>query len=98
MPEMATSVIATYRRQTDVALGNILGSNIYNTLGIGGVVGVIAPTEVPTQIIVYDNLIVIAATVALLALCLIGKGTIRRSAGVGLLTAYAIYLWSIWPS
>ena len=51
MPELVTSVIAAMRKHTDVAVGNVLGSNIYNILGIGGITGLIAPTEIPTEIV-----------------------------------------------
>lgn len=97
LPELVTSVIAALRRHSEVAVGNIMGSNIYNILGIGGVVGILAPTDVPKQIIFYDNFVMIFATVALFALALLGKGQIVRSAGVVLLAGYITYIWSIWP-
>ena len=49
LPELVTSVIAALRRHGDVAFGNVLGSNIYNILGIGGTVAVIAPMEIPPR-------------------------------------------------
>lgn len=98
MPELVTSIVAAFRKVSDVAVGNILGSNIYNTLGIGGVVGAVAPTNVPEQIIHYDNIVVIAATAALIALAVFGKGTIHRIGGAALLAAYCTYIWSVWPA
>jgi cation:H+ antiporter len=50
MPELVTSLVAAVRRQADVAFGNIIGSNIYNILGIGGVTALIAPSQVPSEI------------------------------------------------
>ncbi len=97
-PELATSIIATIRQHSDVAIGNILGSNIYNILGIGGVVGILAPTDVPRQIITFDNPVMIAATLGLFALTLVAKGKIPRIGGLVLLSAYALYLWSVWPN
>src|SRR5690606_37678811 len=49
-PELVTSIVAAVRRQADVAIGNVLGSNIYNLLGIGGLTALISPTPVPEQI------------------------------------------------
>ena len=51
MPELVSSVVAAIRKHGDVALGNIMGSNIYNVLGIGGVTGLIQPTNVPPEIV-----------------------------------------------
>lgn len=96
MPEFITSVVAAIRKQSDVALGNILGSNIYNILGIGGVTALIAPTEVPRQIATFDNLVMVAISVALLVLARTGW-KIGRSEGALLVAGYIGYVWWIWP-
>jgi cation:H+ antiporter len=96
MPELATSILAAFRRQADVALGNVLGSNIYNTLGIGGVTALIAPTEMPAQIVSFDNLVMIGLSVALLGLLYTGR-TLSRAEGGLLLAAYSGYAWWLWP-
>ncbi len=97
MPELVTSIIATIRRHTDVAVGNVLGSNLYNILGIGGAVGVIAPTTIPERVVHYDGYIMLAASAAMLFFALISNGTIRRWQGALLLIAYGVYLWSLLP-
>jgi cation:H+ antiporter len=97
MPEFVTSVVAALRRHGDVALGNIMGSNIYNILGIGGVTGLISPTVVPAQIVAYDNLVMLAASVALFVFAWTGY-RISRMEGAILLAAYALYVYSLLPS
>ena len=57
---MITSITAAVRRQSDIALGNVLGSSIYNILGIGGLTALIAPTVVPREIVRFDNIVMIA--------------------------------------
>ncbi len=96
MPEFITSIVAAVRKQSDVALGNILGSNIYNLLGILGVTGLIAPTVVPPEIARFDNLVMVAVSVALLAFAWTGMRLGRREGGA-LLAGYAAYVWWIWP-
>lgn len=96
MPELATSAMAAIRKQSDVALGNVLGSNVYNILGIGGVTALISPTEVPPQIVTFDNLVMLGVSVALVAFMYSGR-TISRIEGVALLLAYGVYVWAIWP-
>lgn len=96
MPEFVTSVVAALRRHGDVALGNIMGSNIYNTLGIGGVTGVISPTAVPAQIIAFDNQVMIAASFALFVFAWSGY-RVSRMEGAVLLSAYIIYVYSLLP-
>jgi cation:H+ antiporter len=96
MPEFVTSLVAAIRRQSDVALGNILGSNIYNTLGILGVTGLIAPTAVPAEIANFDNFVMLAAAVALFAFAWTGMRIGRRE-GAALLSSYVLYVWWIWP-
>lgn len=95
MPELATSLVAGFRRQTDVALGNVLGSNIYNVLGIGGATALIAPSEVPERIVVLDNPIMIACTLLVMVMAFTGW-RISRWEGAVLFSGYAAYLgWMV---
>ncbi|NNU82256.1 sodium:calcium antiporter, partial [Halovulum dunhuangense] len=96
MPEFVTSVVAGLRRQGDVAFGNIVGSNIYNILGIGGATALIAPGAVPAEIVSFDNLVMIGVSVVLVAFAWTGL-RIARWEGAALLACYGIYLFAIWP-
>jgi cation:H+ antiporter len=96
MPEFITSVIAAIRKQSDVALGNILGSNIYNIFGIGGLTALIAPTPIPREIATFDNLVMVAVSAALLVLARTGW-KIGRMEGAALLAGYVGYVVLIWP-
>ncbi len=96
MPELVTSVMAAIRKETDVAFGNVVGSNIYNILGIGGATALIAPSEVPAEIVGSDNLVMIGVSLALVGLAYTGMRLARWEGGV-LLAAYAVYLWWLWP-
>ncbi|NKE44457.1 calcium/sodium antiporter [Roseomonas frigidaquae] len=96
MPELVTSLVAALRRHADVALGNVLGSNIYNLLGIGGATALIAPTAVPPEIAGFDMFVMLG--VALLLLVLARSGwRIGRREGALLLALYGLYLFWIWP-
>ncbi|MET4104163.1 cation:H+ antiporter [Roseovarius sp. MBR-78] len=96
MPELVTSVMAALRRQGDVAFGNIVGSNIINILGIGGITALIAPTPVPAAIAGFDAPVMLAVTVLLVVVAATGL-RIARSEGALLLAGYALYLAVIWP-
>ena len=91
LPELVTSVVAAIRRQGDVAFGNIVGSNIYNVLGILGVTAVVKPIPVPPEIIRFDIWVMLAATVLLLVFSVTGW-RISRGEGAVLLAGYAAYL------
>ncbi len=97
LPEIVTSLIAALRRHADVALGNILGSNIYNILAIGGATALISPTDVPDRIAHFDNLVMLGAAVLLLTFARTGYRLVRLE-GFILLTCYATYIWAIWPA
>ena len=97
LPELVTSVIAALRRHSDVALGNILGPNIYNILGIGGATAAIAPTVIPPEILRFDAMVMVVASIALLLVARTGW-RIGRWEGGALLAAYGLYLFVIWPS
>ena len=95
LPELVTSVIAALRRQGDVAFGNIVGSNIYNILGIGGATGLIAPTQVPPAIAGFDAPLMVAVSVLLVVFAMTGL-RIARWEGLVLLAGYGAYVGTIW--
>ncbi len=92
LPELVTSVVAALRRHGDVALGNIIGSNIYNVLGILGITALVSPIRVPAEIARLDIWVMLAAT-ALLVLFVRSGMKIVRWEGAALLAAYGAYLW-----
>jgi cation:H+ antiporter len=97
LPELVTSLVAAIRRQGDVALGNVLGSNIYNLLGIAGATGLIAPTAIPDTIVRFDAWVMLGTALLLLVLARSGWRIGRRE-GALLLGLYIVYVWSIWPT
>lgn len=96
MPELVTSVMAALRKQTEVAFGNIVGSNIYNILGIGGFTALISPTNVPSVIVRFDNLVMIGASLLLVLFAFTGR-RISRLEGFILIVCYLAYVALIWP-
>ncbi len=93
LPELATSIIAAFRRQSEIAIGNIIGSNIFNVLGILGVTALIKPIPVADRFLTFDLPIMIAASLALTAL-LLTRPVIGRGVGLLVLAAYVTYVWS----
>ncbi len=91
LPEMATSIIAARNNQSDLALGNIVGSNIYNLLFIGGVSAVIYPMEIPPAGMV-DLLVMLVVSIVLLPMVLTHQRTITRGEGAILLIGYVLYV------
>ncbi|MCU0792910.1 MAG: calcium/sodium antiporter [Opitutaceae bacterium] len=91
MPELATSLLAAIKRQGDVAIGNIVGSNIFNVLGILGVAAMVSPLEAPTLSWV-DLGAMVAVSVALLPVVRSG-GRISRGEGAVMLAVYVAYTW-----
>jgi len=89
-PELITSAVAAYRKQGDIALGNVLGSNIYNILFIGGVTGAVAPTAVPASIMAFDLWFLVAVSVVVMLLALSGR-RLSRQEGFFLVAAYVGY-------
>jgi cation:H+ antiporter len=90
LPELVTSVMAAWRRQGDMALGNVLGSNIYNILFIGGLTGVIAPTTVPADIISFDLPVLVGVGLIVMVFALTG-GRLSRREGLALFGSYVLY-------
>ncbi|MFD1342537.1 calcium/sodium antiporter [Litorisediminicola beolgyonensis] len=91
LPELVTSVVAARRGHGAVALGNVLGSNVFNVLGILGVTALALPLPVDEQIARLDVWVMLAATLVLLVFCHSGARLSRRE-GWALLLGYVAYL------
>ncbi|HEX4888988.1 MAG TPA: calcium/sodium antiporter [Alphaproteobacteria bacterium] len=91
LPELATTLAAARRRHPDVALGNVIGSNIFNILAVMGITAAIAPAPVPQRFLVLDFPVMLAAAAVLLAFA-ITRRPIGRGAGAAFLLAYALYM------
>lgn len=93
LPELATSLIAAFRRRSDIAIGNIIGSNIFNVLGILGATALIAPIPVTGRFLTFDLPIMIAASAVLTGL-LLARSQIGRGVGAMMLLSYGIYVFA----
>ena len=91
LPELATTVMAAIRRQADVALGNVIGSNMFNLLAIIGVASLVGPIPVDPQFLRFDLWIMLAASLVLIPFVFFGRN-ITRLWGIGLSVGYAAYL------
>ena len=93
LPEMASSVIAARKQEHDIALGNVLGSNLFNTLAVVGIAGAIHPAAVPGGILTRDLPVMVLLTLSLFAIGygFRGPGRINRIEGGLLLTAFLAY-------
>ena len=91
LPELSISVIAAIRRHADVAVGNILGSNVFNLLGILGVSAVLQPLPVAVRVVQFDQWVMLGAALVLTAFLLTGRRLSRWEGGL-LLAGYAVYL------
>ena len=91
LPELVACVIAALRRHPDVVLGNIIGSNIYNVLGILGVTAIVHPIAIPPEIAAFDIWVLLGTTL-LLGLFLRTGWTLKRWEGGVFLVLYAGYV------
>lgn len=91
LPEMAVSVIAALRRHADVAVGNILGSNIFNVLGILGISAFLQPLPIAERVSQFDQWVMLAAA-GILMLFLYTGMRLSRWEGAALLGGYVAYI------
>lgn len=94
LPELFTSVTAALKKNSDIAIGNIVGSNIFNILFIVGLSGLIIPVPFATDFR-FDTIISGVAAILLLLFCL-PKKKLPRFAGAIMLICYALYFMKIW--
>lgn len=94
LPEFASSIIAAKKGESDIAIGNVIGSNILNTLVVVGISGTIDPTELAADFFYRDAMVVLALTLSLFILGYGFKkdGVITRTKGALLLISYFAYL------
>ena len=93
LPELSTSVIAAFRRQSEIAIGNIVGSNIFNVLGILGITALIKPIPVADRFLNFDLPIMIMVSF-ILTILLLTRPVIGRKVGLAGLAGYAVYVWA----
>lgn len=92
LPELTVSLLAALRKQVDLAVGNILGSNIFNLAGVLGVSALIGPLPIAERMLTVDRWAVLAATLVLM-MFLVTRLRLSRIEGGVLLAVYAGYLW-----
>ncbi len=92
LPELAASAVAAYRGHTDVALGNVVGSNLFNLLGVVGIVAVVTPLEIPQRVLDLDLWVMLAATLLLLPFLLSSKKYLGRREAGAFFILYLVYI------
>lgn len=95
LPELASSLIAVKKGEHDLALGNVIGSNMFNTLTVVGIAGVIQPMGVSSTFLYRDVVFMLVLSVALLIFCIgiKGPGRLNRVEGGIFLAAYLAYTY-----
>jgi cation:H+ antiporter len=97
LPELATSLVAALRREADIALGNVVGSIVFNILAILGVASVVHPVEAHAFVLWLDLPVMVGAAMLVWVLCRTG-GRLRRSEGAVLLFAYVAYVAAVFAA
>jgi len=94
LPELVTSILAAFKKETDLALGNLIGSNIFNVLSILGITSIVTEIQVNEVIIGSDMLWMLGITLVVLPM-MIYKRTITRVGGIILFVTYLYYTYSV---
>ncbi|MFL2769568.1 MAG: calcium/sodium antiporter [Rhodospirillaceae bacterium] len=92
LPELATVVAAAAKKHTDVIVGNVLGSNIFNIFGVMGATAIFADVPVSSQILSFDVWVMLAVTILLIPVMLSGNSLSRREGGI-FVTLYSLYIF-----
>lgn len=94
LPELATTTVAAIRRQADVALGNVIGSNMFNLLAIIGIAALVGPIPVADEFLRFDLWVMLAASFLLIPFVFFGRN-ITRIWGAALTLLYMAYLLAV---
>ena len=92
LPELATTVMAVIRGQRDIAIGNVIGSNIFNVLGILGITALLTPIPLAPRFLSVDTPLLIVVTLGFVVLVW-ATGRIGRISGAAMLIGYAVYIF-----
>ena len=95
LPELASSLMAVKKGEHDLAIGNVIGSNMFNTLAVVGIAGTIQPMTVGSEFLYRDVMVMFASTIALFIFCIgiKGQGRLNRLEGGAFVLAYAAYTY-----
>ena len=91
LPELASGVVAALKKNTDIVLGNVVGSNVFNVLAVLGTTALVTPVAQPFARVGTDILIMTAFG-AVTLLLMLGRSRLGRTGGAGLVVAYLVYI------
>jgi len=94
LPELATTLVAAFRRHADVAVGNVIGSNLFNILAIGGITAMVVPLPVPPAFLTFDLWVMLGSALLVVPFAFL-RGTITRTAGFIFTALYVAYLVAV---
>ena len=95
LPELATTVMAAIRRQSDVALGNVIGSNMFNLMGIIGVAAFFGDIAVPSEFLRFDLWVMLGVSILLAPFVFSRTLNMGKLWGTVFLAVYGVYLWMV---
>ncbi|MBL4870046.1 MAG: calcium/sodium antiporter [Robiginitomaculum sp.] len=91
LPELATVIVAAWRRQTDLAIGNVLGSNVFNIFAVMGAAALTGPVHIPRGFLGFEVWVMLASIVAL-TFFILRRTPISRKTGIVFLIGYALFI------
>lgn len=94
LPELATTVMAVLRKQADVALGNVIGSNMFNLLAIVGIASLVGPIAVDSAFLRFDLWVMLGASLLMIPFVYLGRD-ITRVWGIALTALYGLYIFVV---
>ncbi len=92
LPELVTSAMAAFRKETDISIGNLIGSNIFNLLAILGITALVKPLEVAASINSFDIYFLLGISLGLFPIMFFGR-KIGRFKGLFLIIFYLLYVY-----
>lgn len=94
LPELATSVVAAFRRESAISMGNIIGSNLFNILSVLGLVSIIKPIDISSGILTFEIPVMILFGLVLIPLSFM-RQPVSRTSSVLLFIGYVIFLFNL---
>ena len=97
LPELATSLVAAFRKQSEIVLGNILGSNVFNLMAVMGIIPLIQPVYVPVNARLIQMPLMLFLTIILWPLIKYQRG-LKRHTGIiflGIYVAFTLYMYTM---